>query len=503
MSLNPQTDNALREIERSTAGPQTIAFFDLDGTLVSGFTVTHFTRDRIRRRELGLAELLRTIGTAIAAGSGHAEFRDLLKVAAEAWSGRRDDELNEFGERLFNRKIINLMHPGMREIVAAHQRRGHTVVLSSSATGYQVDPVARFLGIDNVICNRFEIEDEVLTGNLQEPIIWGKTKAQAAQRFAHEHGVELDQCWFYADGNEDLALMHLVGQPRPVNPRKKLARIAQKRGWPILSFTERRADQSLRYASGLFSVVPSALIGAGFALARQDRRAGVNLALPLWLDTLFGVNGVRFKLIGQQHLSDARPAVFIFNHRNQYDGFIAARVVEKDFTAVAKKELEKHWLMGGFGRLMDIAYIDRGSGKSSVEALKPIEELARKGLSVIIAPEGTRNDTTGVGAFKKGAFRMAMGVGLPIVPIVIRNAQDIAARDAGVLTPGTVDVAILPPIHTDDWTLTNLAPRMEVVRKLYERALADWPDEETVQNLTPDFRATPATGRKTPRKSAL
>ena len=49
-----------------------------------------------------------------------------------------------------------------------------------------------------------------------------------------------------------------------------------------------------------------------------------------------------------------------------------------------------------------------------------------------------------------------MSVGIPIVPIVIRNAEVIAARDSSTFNPGTVDVVVYPPIPVDDWTHDNL-----------------------------------------------
>ena len=142
-------------------------------------------------------------------------------------------------------------------------------------------------------------------------------------------------------------------------------------------------------------------------------------------------------------------------------------LVEKDFSGVAKKELEKDPLMGTLGKIGDMAFIDRANSAGSINALKPLEELAKKGISIMLSPEGTRYDTDSVGPFKKGAFRMAMATGLPIVPIVFRNAEIIAARDSTVMCPGVVDVAILEPIDLDDWTLDNLVEKIEGVRQLY------------------------------------
>jgi len=157
---------------------------------------------------------------------------------------------------------------------------------------------------------------------------------------------------------------------------------------------------------------------------------------------------------------------------------IAGALVSDNFTSVGKKELENDPIVGTMGKIMDAAFIDRDDPKKAVEGLKKVEELARKGLSILIAPEGTRLDTTEVGPFKKGPFRIAMSAGIPIVPIVIRNAEVIAARDSSTFNPGTVDVVVYPPIPIDDWTHDNLTDRIAEVRQLYLDTLMDWPHDE-------------------------
>ena len=122
---------------------------------------------------------------------------------------------------------------------------------------------------------------------------------------------------------------------------------------------------------------------------------------------------------------------------------------------MAKKELAGDPIVGTLGRLMDAAYIDRDDPHAAVESLHKPKSLAKKGLSVLISPEGTRLDTTEVGPFKKGPFRIAMAAGIPIVPVVIRNAEVIAARDSSTFNPGTVDVVVLPADlrrRLDRWT---------------------------------------------------
>jgi putative phosphoserine phosphatase / 1-acylglycerol-3-phosphate O-acyltransferase len=476
---------SVAEIMASPPGPRIGAFFDLDGTLVAGFTAVILTQERLRRRDMGVGELLSMIQAGLSHSLGRIEFEDLIGKAAAALAGRLIDDLEEIGERLFVQRIESRIYPEMRELVRAHTARGHTVVLSSSALTIQVNPVARFLGISNMLTNKFETtEDGLLTGGVQKPILWGPGKAAAVQRFAAEHDIDLKESYFYADGDEDVALMYLVGNPRPTNPEGKMAAVAKRRGWPILRFNSRGPvglRRQIRTMAGLGSMFPVAAGAVGIGVLTRSRRRGVNFFTSAFSQLSLAITGVHLNVIGAENLTAQRPAVFIFNHRNQVDPIITGALVRDNWTAVGKKELAKDPIMGTIGRAMDAAFIDRDDPAAAVESLHQIEELARKGLSIVIAPEGTRVDTTEVGPFKKGAFRIAMAVGIPIVPIVIRNAEIVAARNSSTINPGTVDVAVFPPIPVEDWTLDTLPDRIAEVRQLYLDTLANWPVDKLPQ----------------------
>jgi 1-acyl-sn-glycerol-3-phosphate acyltransferase len=70
-----------------------------------------------------------------------------------------------------------------------------------------------------------------------------------------------------------------------------------------------------------------------------------------------------------------------------------------------------------------------------------------------------------------------MQAGVPVVPIVMRNCGEIMAPHSMVIHPGTVDVAVLPPVPTDDWTTDSLDEHIAQVRQMYLDTLADWPRE--------------------------
>jgi putative phosphoserine phosphatase / 1-acylglycerol-3-phosphate O-acyltransferase len=482
---NLRLPGSVAEIEASPPGPQIGAFFDLDGTLVAGFTGVILTQERFRRREMGVGELINMIQAGLNHQLGRIEFEELITKASSVLRGRPLSDMEEIGERLFAQKIESRIYPEMRQLVRAHLARGHTVVLTSSALTIQVDPVARFLGIPNTLTNKFETDDDgILTGNVVKPILWGPGKAAAVQKFAAEHDIDLSQSYFYADGDEDVALMYLVGNPRPTNPEGKMAAVARRRGWPILRFTSRGGGGivgQLRTLAGIGSIVPVGSLAVGLGLLTRSRRRGVNFFTSTWSQLLLAASGVHLNVIGAENLTAQRPAVFIFNHRNQADPIITSALVKDNWVGVGKKELEGDPIMGRLGKLLDAVFIDRDDPVAAVESLHEVEERAKKGLSIVIAPEGTRVDTTEVGPFKKGPFRIAMAAGIPIVPIVIRNAEVIAARNSTTMNPGTVDVAVFPPIPVDDWTVDTLPEHIAEVRQLYLDTLADWPVDELPQ----------------------
>ncbi|MET0473858.1 MAG: HAD-IB family hydrolase [Mycobacterium sp.] len=225
----------LAEIASGQEGARTCAFFDLDGTLVSGFTATAHAGHRIRAREASVGEVLGVVEASVRYRLGRMEFERLVVRAAGYLRGDSIDELDALGEYLFRRHIEKRVFAQMLDVVRAHREKGHTVVLSSSALSIHAEPVARFLGIDDVICNHFEVDAAGrLTGEIVEPIVWGARKADAAARFAEDNELDLAVSYFYADGDEDAALMRRVGHPRPVNPRAGLAAEASRRGWPVL-----------------------------------------------------------------------------------------------------------------------------------------------------------------------------------------------------------------------------------------------------------------------------
>jgi hypothetical protein len=261
------------QITSGPTGPAVGAFFDLDGTLVAGFTAAAHASDRLRNGQSRIGEVLGVVEASVRYKLGRMQFDRLLVRGATYLRGESLTGLSAVADRVFAEQVAHKVYPLMRDIVHAHHERGHTVVLSSSALTIHAEPVARALGITDVVCNTFELDGNgMLTGRVIKPIVWGQQKAVAVQRLCAERGVELGQSYFYADGDEDAALMTLVGHPRPVKPRPGLAALAATRGWPILRVTapgQRGQASALGHLPGL----GRAALGAMFkALRRRAKR---------------------------------------------------------------------------------------------------------------------------------------------------------------------------------------------------------------------------------------
>lgn len=473
--MNP--DDLIAEIEAGPRGPQIAAFFDLDGTLVRGFTATHILRDQIRKGQVGAGDLAKLVLTAVDGNLGGDPTR-AGDLGLSSLRGHLVDQMEEMGERLFVQKIAGTIRPQARAIVRAHQRMGHVVVLASAATRFQAGPVARELGIDDILCTELEVEDGVLTGRVNGTFLWGEPKAQAVRRYAREHDVDLHQSYGYANGDEDVAFLASTGNPHPIAPGRALREAAALQGWPVLDMSEpiRRGVRSVLGTIGAIGGLNAGLVtGAVLGAVRRDKRAGTNIGIPLACDSALVLAGIKIRIVGEENLWKARPAIFIGNHQSGLDPVIMGSLLRRDFTGVAKAEAKYDPRMLAASLFLDPAFIDRSNSSQSREALDSLTERIRSGTSIMIFPEGTRMPTSVPGPFKKGAFHMAMQAGVPMVPVVFRNAGELLAPRASVIRPGTVDVCVLEPIDTSDWTVDNLNTIVADMRQLFVDTLEKWP----------------------------
>jgi len=419
-------------------------------------------------------EITDSLRGALSFGLGRTGFSGMMAASAAAYRGLAEEVLEEIGEEVFAKRLASQIYPESRALVEAHQAMGHTVAIVSSATPYQVEPLAREMNIPHVLCTRLEVEDGVFTGQVVHPTCWGEGKAEAGRQLAAEHDLDLGESFFYTDSHEDLPLLEIVGRPRPLNPDRPLAQVAKERFWPVRRFTSRGtpgAGEWARTALTYGSLVPA--IGAGLlaGLVSGSRREAINTGGALFGDLATSLSGVDLRVEGEENLWSDRPAVFIFNHQSGLDLVLMAKLIRRDVTGVGKKELLNNPLFGPLLEASGVVFVDRFNTARAIEALEPAVQALREGLSLAVAPEGTRSLTPRLGSFKKGAFHMAMQAGVPIVPVVFRNVLDALPKDALVVRPAIVEAVVLPPVDTSAWTVEGLNAEVDAIRNQYLKVL--------------------------------
>jgi len=474
----PDIDGLVAEIETSPGGAEIAAFFDFDGTLIDGYSAVSYFRDRLLARDVGTTELLRSLVEGVNVEVRGRDVHRLVEIGVGALGGRSTDDIDAMGKRLFRKHIAKMVYPEARALVEAHRARGHTVVIASSALTFQVEEAARDLGIDDILCTRMEVRDGVFTGFVDGAILWGEDKAQAVRDFAAERGIDLSRSYAYGNGAEDLPYLATVGHPRPLNPAGDLAAAAAERGWPTARLTRPQhltPELVVRSVAAYGGVVAGLAAGLGLGLVNRDRRTAVEITASVGSELALAAAGVTMKVWGPENLWASRPAVFIFNHQSQLDVIVMAALLRSDFTGVAKKELKTDPMFAPLGWLADVAFIDRANTEEAKKALAPAVEALRDGRSLAMAPEGTRSATPRLGRFKKGAFHVAMQAGVPIVPVVIRNAGELMPSHGLLISAGELDVAVLPPVSTRDWRPEDIGHEVERVRDMFLATLANWP----------------------------
>lgn len=454
----------LDAVAAAPEGPTVAAFVDLDDALLSSDPLGPWLGPDGTLDQVGSALL-----SAVGAGSPGPGVTARVDRVVAGWAGRTTDEVAEESSSAFRSRTAASIRTEVWRLVRAHHHRGHTVVLTSAATRFQLDPVAAELEADEVHGTHVEVVDGTLTGARHGPVLVGEVRADVVRKIAADRGVDLSRSFAYCARDGDRAVLDVVGHPVLVVPETAGPSAAV----PVIHAPDRGTARgpaewasTLGFYGGFFA---GAGAGVGVGLLRGSRFQAWTRTCELAADLGLGLAGIDVEARGVEHMWEQRPAVFIFNHMGLIDAIVAMKLIQGGFTGVAKAETKNWPVFGQLFQLADVAFVDRagGSPEEARAALEPAVDKLRSGVSLALAPEGTRSPTPTPGRFKKGAFHMAMQAGVPVVPIVLHNSGEVMWRKDVTMRPGTIRVDVLPPIDTTTWTADTLDEHVEHVRSLF------------------------------------
>ncbi len=474
------TETLLSRIRSGPRGSQIAAFFDFDGTIIQGYSSALLYEQRFKRMEVSVGEAFRLFQFTRGEPTEE-DFRQLTTDGIQGWAGKDQEFLDQVGKDLWRNGIAKALFHEAWRLVKAHQRMGHTVVIASSATSVQISHLAQELGISDVLCTQLEMKDGLVTGQLTGRPLWGPGKEARIREFAAERGIDLAASFAYGNGDEDVPYLSAVGHPVAVNPQSELRTEAKKRNWPVVEFEG---------GPGRFDLVPqlrvgglwAALAGAGSAgvaisLLTRDRWRGINSTISAFTQVASALADVKVAVMqGREHLHSHRPAVFLINHQSDMlDLFVCGSLLREDVTGMAKKEAASMPILGQIVNYTQFALVDRGDPAQAREALAHAVGRIHEGISIVVAPEGTRSASPSVGRFKKGGFHLAHQAEVPIVPIVIRNSGQLMTPASRSVRSGVIEVIVHPPISTEGWTKADIDRTAKEVHQFYVDTLEAWP----------------------------
>ncbi len=202
-------------------------------------------------------------------------------------------------------------------------------------------------------------------------------------------------------------------------------------------------------------------------------QAACDLRLRSWSERLLKRTETKLRVSGLEHLkTSAGPFVVVSNHQSHYDIPALYQALPLSLRMAAKQELFQIPLWGPALRASGFVEIDRSSPKAAFRALRAAgDHMKQEGLSLFVAPEGTRSETGELGPFKSGAFDLARIVRLPILPVAIDGTIQIHQKGSRHINKGVaVEIRVLSPIEARDFG----PPRTlaTTVRDRIENALA-------------------------------
>lgn len=194
-------------------------------------------------------------------------------------------------------------------------------------------------------------------------------------------------------------------------------------------------------------VLITGLIGMALAITFRWKsllyifgHGGVRLGLAL--------SGIKFKVVGREHVPLDRAAVYCANHQSNVDPPVLFHAVHPRMHILYKHEIDQIPVLARAFRMGGFIPVDRRNKEAAVRSIEAGAASIRSGNSFLIYPEGTRSRTDELLPFKKGGFVMAIRAQAPIVPVAVQGGREAMRRGSWIIRPVTLTIRIGRPVET-------------------------------------------------------
>jgi 1-acyl-sn-glycerol-3-phosphate acyltransferase len=194
-------------------------------------------------------------------------------------------------------------------------------------------------------------------------------------------------------------------------------------------------------------------------------------AASLWATILLKITGVRVEIKNLESLIPGQAYIFAANHQSAFDILALLSKLKVQFRWLAKDSLFRIPVFGWAMKRTGYIPINRSQAKQAYQSLLQAAQKIREGTSVVIFPEGTRQQGDQMGPFKKGGFVLSLKSKQPIVPVSILGSGRILPKKGLALSPGTIRIIVGKPIPTAEYQPKEAEILMEKVREAIQGPL--------------------------------
>ncbi len=218
------------------------AFFDLDKTVIAKASMVAFSGPLHRAGLLSRRMLLRAAwGQLVYSqfGASPAKLDKLRDSVLRLTVGWDQAEIAQLVRETLVAVVEPIVFEEALELIREHRSAGRKVFIVSASPEEIVAPLAQFLGVDEALATRAELDEHGRYTGRTELYCYGPAKVIAIEAAAARDGIDLAASYGYSDSATDRPMLEAVGHPVAVNPDRELLRVAKLNGWEVRRFVRR------------------------------------------------------------------------------------------------------------------------------------------------------------------------------------------------------------------------------------------------------------------------